>query len=335
MTGNVVSSTPETGDADGLICAYLLDGAGGGRALDWAGVRAWKPEDGMLWVHLDRKLDAAQHWLRAESGVNAALASSLLADDARPRVLPDYNNLLVVLRGVNLNPEADPEDMVSVRTWFEPHRIITLRHMRVMAINDIRERVAAGKGPASMGGFLVQLTDRLVERMGPVVDDISAQVDDLEEDVAAKISPDLRFRLNDTRRAAIMLRRHLAPQRDAMSRLLQEKVDWISDHDRAVLREIADRTTRYVEDLETIRERIAVVLDELNFQMSDRMNRTMYVLTVVAAILLPPSLIAGLLGINVGGMPGVESPLAFWIVVVIVLALGVFEYFVLRKLKWI
>jgi len=65
------------------------------------------------------------------------------------------------------------------------------------------------------------------------------------------------------------------------------------------------------------------------------MNRTMYALTVVAAILLPPSLVAGLFGINVGGMPGIDNNAAFWIVVAAVVVLAVVEYICLRKLRWI
>jgi zinc transporter len=65
------------------------------------------------------------------------------------------------------------------------------------------------------------------------------------------------------------------------------------------------------------------------------MNRTMYALTVVATVLLPPSLITGLLGINVAGMPGAEQPGAFPIVIVLLVVLAMVEIIVLRRLKWI
>ncbi|MBT5413906.1 MAG: hypothetical protein HOH66_07100 [Rhodospirillaceae bacterium] len=74
---------------------------------------------------------------------------------------------------------------------------------------------------------------------------------------------------------------------------------------------------RHVEDLDAVRERATVVQDELNNRIPDQMNKTMCVLTVVAAILLPLSLLTGLLEINVGGMPGVDSPLAFSLVALV------------------
>ncbi|MEP4380494.1 MAG: zinc transporter ZntB [Alphaproteobacteria bacterium] len=335
MQSDVEQSDDIVGEVDGLICAFLLDGEGGGSPLDWTGVRAWKPEDGLLWVHLDRKDPGTSTWIENHSGIPSAIKRPLLSEDARPRVLVEQDRLLVILRGVNLNPDADPEDMVAVRCWIEPDRIVTLRHVRLMAVNDIREMIARGDGPADQGEFLVRLTDRLIDRMGPVISEIDDTLDEIEETVQEDASQGLRARLVRTRRSAIGLRRYLAPQRDAMSRLQAEKLTWLTDLNRAFLREIADRTTRYVEDLEAARERAAAVQDEFNYQMSERMNRTMYVLTVVAAILLPPSLLTGLLGINVGGLPGVESPAAFWIVAAAILVLGVFEYVLLRKLKWI
>jgi zinc transporter len=204
-----------------------------------------------------------------------------------------------------------------------------------MAINDLREAIDGGVGPKTPGEFLVRMADRLIDRMGPVITEIDETLDDLEEQVQQTASSELRGRLRQTRQKSIMLRRYLAPQRDAMSRLQAERLDWLSDLDCTMLREIADRTTRYVEDLEAARERAAAVQEEFNYQISERMNRTMYALTVVAAILLPPSLIAGLFGINVGGMPGVENGAAFWVVIGAITVLAVVEYICLRKLRWI
>jgi len=131
------------------------------------------------------------------------------------------------------------------------------------------------------------------------------------------------------------LRRYLSPQRDVIARLPLEQASWLSKSHKAYLREIADRTLRYAEDLDSARERAAVTQDELNNRLSEQINRTMYVLTVVAAVLLPPSLVTGLFGINVGGMPGTENTWSFAIVAVGLVVLGLVEVILLRRLKWI
>jgi zinc transporter len=120
-----------------------------------------------------------------------------------------------------------------------------------------------------------------------------------------------------------------------MARLAMEQTSCLAPDHRSLLREISDRTTRFVEDLDAARERAGVVQDELNSLISDQMNRTMYLLTVVAAVLLPPSLLTGLLGINVGGIPGADNPLSFLIVIAIIAFIAIVEVVILRRLKWI
>ncbi len=320
---------------DGLICAFVLDGRGGGRPLGWAEIRTWRPEDGVLWVHLDRTGADAVRWLESDSGIDAVVRGALLAEETRPRVLAVGDALLVILRGVNLNPGAEADDMVAIRMWIEAGRIVSLRHRRLMAVTDIREALAAGKGPTGPGDFLVQVAARLIERMGPVIGDLDDRIDEIEDRVLTAQSAELRGALADLRQTAIALRRYLAPQRDAMARLLGEQTTWLDARCKSMLRETADRATRFVEDLDAGRERAAVTQDELNSRMADQMNRTMYLLTVVAAVLLPPSLLTGLLGINVGGLPGIDNPWAFAIVVVLILVVGAAEILLLRHLKWI
>jgi len=322
-------------DQDGLICAVILDGKGGGREIEWPEIKSWTPEQGILWVHLDRTGTETQDWLRQRSGIDPVICQTMLQEEVRPRVLTMGEAMLVVLRGVNLNPGADPEDMVGVRVWLERDRIVTLRYRRLMAVNELRLELAAGTGPQGPGEFLHRLAEGLIDRMGPVISELDDRVDQLEDEVLTAQSAELRAKLGEIRREAIALRRYLAPQRDVMSRLPLEQVSWLESAHRAHLREVADRTLRYVEDLDAARERAAVTQDELNSRLSDQMNKTMYLLTVVAAVLLPPGLITGLFGINVGGMPGVENGWAFGLVVVVLIVVATVEVILLRRLKWI
>lgn len=320
---------------DGLIHAFVLDGKGGGQALDWAGVRTWRREHGVLWLHLDRAAPEARAWLTEESGLESVLAEALLEQDVRPRVLPVGDALLVNMRGINFNEGAAPDDMVSIRMWLEPSRIITSRYRRIRAVSDLREALNAGRGPTRPGDFLYRVADLLTERMGPTISELDDQVDAFETEVLAAGRAELRGRLSALRSMAISLRRYLAPQRDVMTRLASEAASWLDPADKIRLREVADRTMRYVEDLDAARERALVTQDELNSRISEQMNKTMYVLTVVAAILLPASLITGLFGINVGGMPGIEASWAFYGVIVLMAVFGLAQYAVFRWLRWI
>ena len=322
-------------DAPPLIWAYVLDGSGGGEPKTWSEVKARQPDSGLLWIHLDSTSDEAQAWLHQYSGLDPLVCESLLDHATRPRSMPCNDGLLLILRGVNCNPGQDPEDMVAIRMFLAPQRIISLRYRRIMAIQDIQEAIAMGQGPGSAGDALVMVAERITDRMGDVISDVDDRVDALEDSVLTAESHELQSQLADIRRTAISLRRYIAPQRDVLGRLLNERLSWLEERQRAHLREIAERTARYIEDVDAARERASITQEELNSRLSEKMNKTMYILSIVAAIFLPLGLLTGLLGINVGGIPGTENRWAFTLVTtgLAVIAVGLVYWF--RHKKWL
>lgn len=319
---------------NGLIAAYILDGQGGGQAIGWDEIKTWSEDDGILWVHLDYTIADGDKWLREESGLDELVVSALTSDDPRPRSAVMKDGLLVMLRGVNLNPGADPEDMVSIRLWINGNRVISTRRRKLLSAVALQHAIEQGHGPTTTGDFLVDLSSLLVERMADVVDGIENKADLLEEQVLTVQSHQLRPKISELRREAISLRRYLAPQREAMTRLYNERVPWMNDMDRMRLREVADSTMRYIEDLDAARERAIVIQEELMSQISEQMDKRMYVLSIVAAIFLPLGFLTGLLGINVGGIPGAEYKASFYIFCGILVSVSFFQILIFKKLKW-
>jgi zinc transporter len=321
-------------EEDGLISAYRLNGDGTGkRFATWSDL----PEEGgkgILWIHLDRSAPDAQRWLVNRSGLNHLAWEALLAEETRPRCLAVGDSVLLNLRGVNLNPESDPEDMVSIRMLLEKDRIVTSRMRRLMAIEDIRQQLDAGKGPSDTGTFVIMLASCLTARMDPTLDTLQEKLDALEDAMITALSRELRSDLAELRRETIMLRRYIAPQRDALRQLINLDIPWMSRSCRDHLLEIADRVTRYVEDLDSIRDRATVINDELVNRLSERMDRTMYVLSLVTTIFLPLTVISGMLGMNVGGIPGADISWGFVATCFIFVAIGGFEIWLLKRLKW-
>lgn len=319
---------------DGLISGLLLDGAGGAREVEWPEVKHWTPETGALWVHLNRTNDEADHYIRHDAGLDPFVIDALLAPDTRPRMVLHGQGLIVNLRGVNFNPGADPEDMVSLRIWIERRRIITTRSRRSLATHDVQERLARGAGPKDEIDCLFELGQALHLRVGHVIDELSDVVDGLEEQVVSGEIAKVRDALAQARKRAIALRRHLAPQREAFTRLQTERHEMLDAIDSAHFRELADETTRFVEELDSVRERASVVQDEVLNRLTERQNRNSYVLTIVAAIMLPLSFITSLFGVSLAGIPLAEDPNAFWLLLWILATLIVIEIAVFRWTKW-
>jgi zinc transporter len=262
------------------------------------------------------------------------IAEALLAEETRPRLVLSGSALLLVMRGVNLNPGADPDDMVSVRVWIDPHRILSLRARRVMAVSDINTALEEGCGPADPAEYLLMLSKRLIERLEPTIEDLSDEVDGLEQEVVHLAGEENRHRLASMRHTAITLRRHIAPQRDVMNRLLTESIDWINATHRSCLRETTDMLTRFVEDLDSMRERASVIQDEMMNRQAAQMNHRMFVLSIIAVVFLPLSFLTGLLGINVGGIPGSDHRAAFAIVCAFLAGIAVAQIALLRRMRW-
>ena len=318
---------------DALICAYLFSGKNRAAAFDGKGIEAWSRGSGWLWVHLDRRSEETEPWLRDTADLDPLAAEALLEEETRPRSMSIGDGLLVILRGVNLRAGEDPEDMISIRLWIDADRVISLRHRKLMAIEDLCAAIEKGDAPSTPGGLLVEVAGLMIDRMGPVLDDLNDAVDQVEEEVLESPGHELRTKLSKLRRQAIALRRFLGPQREVFGRLYSDRTTLLSDIDRSHLREITDRLTRYVEDLDSARDRAAVTQEELGGCISDQMNRNMYVLSIVAGIFLPLGLLTGLLGINVGGMPGVDSKWAFAIVCIILVLLSGVMLWLFRKIN--
>lgn len=313
---------------DGLVVAYALSKPP--RALAWNDLERGAL-DAPAWMHLDRSSERAREWLRSRSGLDSLVVDALLAEETRPRVAPFGDGLVIILRGVNLNAGADPDDMVALRMWIEPGRLITMRTRRLLAAQDVRDEIEAGKAPATVVETLLRLIHHLVVRVSPVVDGMDESIDALEERMITEPVRQLRAQLAALRRTAIGLRRYLAPQRDVLLRLAAGDVPLFDDRSRVRLRESVDTMMRYVEELDMARERAAVLAEELNGLVAERMNRTMYVLSLVGTVFLPLGFITGLLGVNVAGVPGTDWPLAFQTLAALLIGLAVFEVWLFRR----
>ena len=322
-------------EISGSVHSLLLDGRGGAKHLSAEELTNWQPEQGVLWLHLDLLDPDIGKWLQSNTDLHELAIEALMSEETRPRATTLDDGLLLSLRGVNLNPGSDPEDMVAVRIWADSHRIISSRRRQLGATRELVAQLDSGRGPKSSTELLVEWIDLIVWQMSNTVNEFEDAVLQLEDRVLSESPAGLRSELAQLRKQTISLRRYLAPQREALTRLVVEKVSWLDDDNRMRLRETSDRLIRHIEDIDEVRERAAVAQEELLSRVSEQMNERMYVLSMVAAIFLPLGFFTGLMGINVGGMPGVESNLGFWSVVgiclLVVLALAV--YF--RRKRWL
>lgn len=325
-----------TADGDsGLIAGIGFPEDGASAELGWDDLESGRPAGYRLcWLHLDQKEDRSRTWIRKKADIPDVAADALVAEETRPRVQRFDNGLLIVLRGVNLNPGADPEDMVSLRIWIERGFMITVRMRRLLAVQDTLASVREGYAPVDADELLARIADRLFRRMEPVIDDLEERIDLVDEEQTAGGLRQPTKELQMLRLRTIILRRYIMPQRDALRQLTIDPPAWFTRRSVSALTEAADRVIRYVESLDEIRERAMVIQDAIQNRNSEELNRRLYLLSVISAVCLPLGLLTGLLGINVAGMPGSDTAWAFWAVTILMIGIVGLEIWALKSLKW-
>ena len=317
-----------------IITSWLFDGEGRGKELTRPDEFPAMSDPTPLWVHLSIHNPGCEEMIRQTvPDIPDTALDALIAQETRPRMERFREGVFINLRGVNLNPGEDPEDLIALRIWVTANRVITVRRRKLKTIKDIRLRLGGSghPGPVTTGEFVVQLAEGLTDRLGDVIEVMDEDLEKIEE--RTEISSDFIPAINNMRRMCVILRRHLVPQESALVRLAGLSVDWLHDSDKDELKLILDDVHRHLENMDEIKERANIVRDRISHESAEKINRTIFSLTLLAAMFMPMTFVTGLLGINVGGIPGSEHPVAFWYVAGGLLALAVFQFVMFKILK--
>lgn len=298
---------------DALAHAHILDGRGGARSIGWTEIAAWTPEQGVLWVHLDIENPDSRTWIEREPGLGELIAEALTEAETRPRSMAMKDGLLVVLRGITHVPGPEPNQMVSLRMWLNEARLVSGRRWRLTSTDMVVRALDRNDGPRTSAELLVAVAEHLTDSITPAIDELEDILDVVEAYLpeAKDTDTELANDLANARRQAIQMRRHMGPQRDAIAHLLIERAPWLGEGERSQLREVREQASRHLEDLDATRERAQIAQDQLASRSRQQLQRTMYILAVVTAMFMPLTFITGLLGMNVGGIPGGQSSFGF------------------------
>ncbi len=267
---------------------------------------------GWRWTHMRRSPEAESAML-ADPEVPNPVAYALLEEDTMPRASQIQGGTLLILRGVNVKPGAEPEDMVSLRLWITPTRVVSTEVRRLSQTDHLIAEFGSDCPPASPGAFVVTLVERLRAAAEPVLDEVEERVSALESAVARqehRATLSRRSSLAALRQDTILLHRYLAPQAVALDALTRSAPGWLSDPN--ALREEAEAFRRIAADLDALRQRSQLVAEEISLAATERTNDIMLTLSVVSVVFLPLTFLTGLLGVNLAGIPYSHDPWVFW-----------------------
>lgn len=301
------------------------------------GVRETKPEDairtrrGFVWLHLNSRDAEVQRWLHDHAGLDRFAIDALTALETRPRCEQVGGGAVLNLRGMTSAKMESSDPLASIRLFAVGERVISVTRLPVDAVDVARAIIKTGS-IRDPGDLIAALASAITEQLDPQVADLGDTLDTCEERLEVKSAFDLRREVNITRRTAIGYRRFLYPQRIALEKLAALPVRWLSDEDRLHISAAADRAARMAEELESIRERAALIHETLTDLRAELIDQRSLLIAVAALIFLPLTFITGLFGMNVDGIPYAHHVGSFWTITIfsLVVAAGVAIYFVRR-----
>jgi len=316
-------------DRNGLICGYLFAGDTAGRplsldeALGWLAAPPPPGQDGFVWLHFNLADAAAESWLRTHLALPPEFFEALREGSRSTRIEDAADQLIAVVNDVAYEFSFEPSEIASLWMTVSERLAISARTHPLRSIDRLRQAVKEGCRFESSVALLNHLLHDQGDVLVRIVRDATGQVDTIEDSLQLGQLQRKRADLGKLRRVLVRLQRLLAPEPGALFRLLRQPPPWIAGHDLDELRQSTEEFSLVLRDLAALQERIKLLQEEIAAQVGEQTNRSVFTLTVVTVLALPINIIAGLLGMNVGGIPLADSPHGFLVIALIVLTFTV------------
>ncbi len=287
---------------------------------------------GFLWIHLEGRDEVDVGRLKAQDDIPDIAASALVATETRPRCDTVGDGAIVNLRGLGHRDPLDSDRLVSIRFWVTRDKVTSVSHRPLEATPVVIAKMEAGK-ICDSGDLVAAFAWAISTQLDPEVAALGDTLDNIESDLEASQLYKLRRMITAIRQQAIGHRRFIAPDRDALRVLTEQDFDWLAQDDRLHINEAADRFARMAEELEAVRERAALLHEQITDLRAEQVDQRSLYISITAFIFLPLTFLTGLLGMNVEGIPYAHSAWSFWgvVIVCVLTALGVFGWFYFRQ----
>lgn len=311
----------------GLVYAFAVTD---GKASIFLPASAPPPAD-YLWYHVNLATEPGRQWLMRQAGLPPQLASILADRNETPETQLLGSGCLIVVEDRLKEFSGDAHQLSELRLWLEPSRLISARWRPLAATDRMRFRLEVGDAPPTASALYLDLMEEIVADTEAVGRKIRHRFDVLEDDVLDDATAGVAGELGAIRRDAIKLRRRCLPLRGLLGRLQNILPGWVKDEEGERFEPLMARIDRAIGDLQECQEQSRLLQDEFTARSAERSGRNLYILSVLSAVMLPLNLITGVFGMNVGGLPGLQEPGAFWWVMGGML---VFSVVVMWFFKW-
>ncbi len=306
----------ERARSHGFIYGVLWEPDGPGHELAWEDLDgALLHPNALVWLHFNAANAHAREWLARCARLPEPLRRYLIERDDRKRLELVGDGVMGVISDVHYRFDFDPDQIALLRFYLDDRYLISTRHQPLSAPDELRRAIRNGLRIESTGTLMVSLFELQAHMLGEIAGRLNREIGEIEDQVLAHRLRNQRGKLGSIRRLAVRLHRHFAPEQRALQRLCARHPVWFHDSDLRGLQLSTEELGEVVNDLDEIQERAKLLQEELAGHAAEEASHNLIVLSIVTTVFLPMTLITGIFGMNVLGLPGVEDESAFWWVI--------------------
>ena len=287
------------------------------------------------WLHFCMRHDGVDAHLRESLRLPAFIVSAMTASETRSRIIVREEGMMVLFKAMHQHDGANPEMMVSLRLWIEPHRIVSAREHDIDAVLTLRDELTRGEGPTSTADFLVDMIGHVYDEFDPLVDKMEEEIDQIETFVEQEITEAICGRLSALERRAAIFERHLAPQSAIFQRIRSGHAAFVTEQDKDHLNELDSRLHGMLETLRDLRARSAIANRRIQRIEEFRQTKASLVFASAATLFLPATFLTGLFGGNVGGIPWLQHPWGFVFLTLTCLSVMLASSLLIKRMRWL
>jgi zinc transporter len=276
--------------------------------------------DGLLWLHFSLADSRALQWL-ATADLPAPARQLLLSKDTYQQMHTSEDSVYGVISDLMRDIGDATEDTGYLRFVMTERLLISGRHQALCAVDATRRALEAGHRIDSVAGLIETIVENVADTMERVTDRIAGSLDKIEEKVLSDDTADLRQGLGRLRGTCVRLHRQLSGLRIVFHRLDRDSASNMKPALRMRAGKLAQRLDALDHDVVELRERSRLLQEELHLKIEEQGNNSLRVLSVLTALLMPPTLVTGVFGMNTKGLPFTDLDSAFlWASLLMVLS---------------
>lgn len=315
----------------GFVWAYRFDAEGRPTLIPRDILPDLHPAEGFVWLHVDLVHTRAQSWI-LEQGLPEAACETLISHETHQRLDHSADLAWGVSHDLIRDIAAKSEDVGALRWVIGEDFLLTGRRDALHATRMTAEALNRGEPANNPSALLEQIIEYIIDDITDAVVRLLDETDSVEDQILLDRLHDGPQRVGAIRRTAVRLHRQLSGLHVLFRRFAETQSGRSApDAVKAAAQRLLQRVDGLHHDVQSVQDRARLLQDEIAARSASRTNRQLYVLSLLTALFLPATFITGLFGINVKGLPWVESDFGAPAVALTCMGAALFTLILLRK----